>query len=91
MSKHRHFPLTPPKHNSMKITKNINIHNGKKKGINILDLFDDHIKSSFNLSDDEYNHLCDVMTDEEVEIMMNDKPTFSERRKMISIRNKYIK
>jgi hypothetical protein len=48
------------------------------------------MKSAFNLNDEEYDHLCEHMTDQEIEIMINAKPTFSERRKMLEIRNKYL-
>lgn len=75
----------------MKITKDINIHNGKRKNISITDLFDDAMKSAFNLSDEEYDLLREKMTDGEIGIMINSNPTFSDRREMIKIRNKYLK
>lgn len=74
----------------MKITKNINVHNGKTGGIGIFDLFDDVMKGAFNLNDAEYDYICNNATDEELSILTISKPTFSEKRQMITIRNKYL-
>lgn len=75
----------------MKITKDINVHNGKTKNIGIFDLFDDVMKGAFNLNDEEYDYICEHATDEEIGILIIEKPIFSQRRQMIAIRNKYLK
>ncbi len=62
----------------------------KHKG-GMLDLFDNHIKVVYRINDDEYDHLCEVMTDEETHLFVTENPTFADKRKMIELLNKYIK
>jgi hypothetical protein len=70
----------------MRITKDI----GFKDSKGVLDLFDNFMKGTFNITDEEYDYLCVNMTDEEVKIMVNMDPTFADKRQMIEIRNKYL-
>jgi hypothetical protein len=75
----------------MKSTKDLKLVTttpGKRCGIT--DLFDDYFKSAFNLTDEEYDFFCENMTDEETSVMVNEKPIYSEKRQMISIRTKLI-
>ncbi len=62
----------------------------KSKG-GIMDVFDNHIKGLYRINDDEYVYLCEVMSDEETDIFVNERPTFSDKRKMIELLNKHIK
>lgn len=57
----------------------------------IFDYADRVIKSTYRINDDEYNHLCGVMTNEEMDIFLTERPTFSQKRKMINLLNKHIK
>ena len=61
----------------------------KSKG-GMLDVFDNHIKGLYRINDDEYDYLCEVMSDEEMDIFVNERPTFSDKRKMIELLNKHI-
>lgn len=60
----------------------------------ILDAFDDFVKGLYNITDDEYDFLAEKMNDEEMEIFVNilgrTKVSFSEKRKALEIRNKYL-
>jgi len=71
----------------MKITKDIKIVSAG----GITDLFDNHIKSIFNITDEEYDFIAENALEEEWDILFNDKPSFSQRREMIKIRSKYLK
>ena len=62
----------------------------KSKG-GILDLFDNQIKVVYRINDDEYDHLCEAMSDEESQLFVTERPTFGEKRKMIELLNKYIR
>ena len=59
----------------------------------ITDVFDNFFKSSFRITDDEYDYICEHATYEELEALIpkiNYKPSFSEKRNIIKILNKYI-
>jgi hypothetical protein len=63
---------------------------GYKSSGGIFDLFDNGIKSIYRINDDEFDHLCGVMTDDELNLFVNENPTFAEKRKMIELLNKHI-
>lgn len=54
------------------------------------DLFDNQFKLTYRVTDQEYDLLGDAMTDDEMSVIVTENPTFSERRQMIQILNKYI-
>jgi len=62
----------------------------------ITDLFDDMIKGMFNITDDEYDFIASEATSEELDVLLGglgtlDTPsTFTERRKSLEVRNKYL-
>jgi hypothetical protein len=62
----------------------------------ITDLIDGTIYSFYNITSDELDIICNDSTDEELSDFidgmgkMGDKPTYSQIRKGIEIRNKYI-
>lgn len=66
--------------------------NFKCKG-GITDAFDDVLKSAFNITDEEFDDICENATDNELNIMLDglDNSSFKERRKSLEIRNKYVK
>lgn len=71
----------------VKITKDIKLkHSG-----GMFDLFDNHIKSTYNLTDDEYDFMADNMTEEEIDLFIISEPTFTQKREQINIRAKYLK
>jgi hypothetical protein len=62
----------------------------KSKG-GVLDLIDNQIKVIYRINDDEFDYLCEVMSDDELDIFVTDKPTIADKRKMIELLNKHIK
>ncbi len=60
------------------------------------DAFDDVVRATFNITDDEYNKICEKASDEELDLFasamgsMESKPTFGEIRKGFLVRNKYV-
>jgi hypothetical protein len=64
---------------------------GYKSSGGMFDLFDNSIKSIYRINDDEFDHLCGVMTDEETQLFVTENPTFAEKRMMIELLNKHIK
>lgn len=61
----------------------------------LTDLMDDMFLSLLNMTDDEFDFMLDNVTKEEDEltaiIFSDDNPSFSVRRRMLEIRNKYLK
>lgn len=60
----------------------------KQKGL--FGMFDDVIMEAYRLNNDEFDHLCENMTDEELDLFTTEKPSFSEKRQMITLLNKYL-
>lgn len=57
----------------------------------ITDLLDDLMLSSFNITDDEFDFICENAEESEVNaIVLPEDAPFAERRKAIQIRNKYL-
>jgi hypothetical protein len=62
----------------------------------LYDIFDDLIKTFYNITDDEYDYIADNASDDELHIFLSalgglEKPsTFTERRKGLIMRNHYI-
>lgn len=62
----------------------------------LIDVFDNTIKGLFNITDDEYDFICDEATDEEISTFLaglgglGHSPTFTEKRKALEMRNKYL-
>lgn len=49
----------------------------------ITDLLDNVVKETWRINDQEYDFILERMTDSEMDLMLNDNPTFTEKRKMI--------
>lgn len=62
----------------------------------LTDAFDDAIKGSFNITDKEYDFICENATDEDLDLFLNgfggldSAPTFTDKRKALEVRNKYL-
>lgn len=63
---------------------------GLKSSGGMLDLFDNTIKEIFRVNDDEYDYLCDNMTDDELGLLIKDEFTYQEKRQLITIMDKYL-
>lgn len=57
----------------------------------IADLIDDILVGGFNITDDELDFICEHATDEEMDsFVLGEIATFTEKRKALEIRNKYL-
>lgn len=56
---------------------------GIKSSGGITDLFDNLIKTTWRITDREYDDILEKMTDEEMDLFIKENPTFNEKRKMI--------
>lgn len=57
----------------------------------ITDLFDNIIKNTYYISDDEYDYICEKATDEELDtFLLGDKPTVSEVKQALLLVDKYV-
>lgn len=63
---------------------------GYKLSGGMLDLFDNHIKSVYRINDDEYDHMCEVMSDDETQLFVTENPTFAQKRAIIELLNKHV-
>ncbi len=69
-----------------------------KTGGGLLDLFDNYIKTAYNITDEEYNYILENIVDEDIPIFVNGlnlflnnkKSTFIMIKKGLIIRNKYL-
>ena len=53
-------------------------------------MFDNAIKENWYITDNEYDRLCELFTDEELDLFINESPTFSQKRQLLKIVDKYI-
>lgn len=61
-----------------------------KGRIGLNELFDDTIKGTWYLTDDEYDTICLKMTDEELDVFLEDKKTFTQKKFVLNAIDKYI-
>jgi hypothetical protein len=69
----------------------------KNKG-SFYDIFDDHIKSAYNITDDEYDFIAEHANDDELSLFLDgcglgsqeDLVTFSTIKCGLLVRNKYL-
>jgi len=72
------------------------VENGVPSSGGLTDLFDGVIYTSYNITSDELNILCEKVTDEEMDLFVDglgttdSSPTFSQIRKGLEVRNKYV-
>lgn len=64
---------------------------GIKSAGMINDLFDNEIKLAFRITDEEYDYMAEKMTDEELGLLLEEKRTFAEKRKLIKMLDEYLK
>lgn len=58
---------------------------GLKHVGSIMDIFDDHVKVICRMTDEEYDHYCDIATDDELELLIQEQYTFAQKRQLITI------
>jgi len=57
----------------------------------ITDLFDNAIKGNLRINDEEYDFICENMTDEEMDLICKEELSISEKRKLLITLEKYLK
>jgi hypothetical protein len=57
----------------------------------LLDLFDNEIKLSYRLNDDEFDYIAQNMSDEDMELFTNENKTYDQKIKVIKLLEKYLK
>lgn len=57
----------------------------------IFDLFDNSVKFAFRINDEELDYLCKSLPEEELDLMVKDDYTFSEKRKLLETLSKNLK
>ena len=63
----------------------------------VTDLVDDMIKQAYNITDEEYDFIAGETSDEDLNVFLDGlgdfktPPTFTEKRRALEVRNKYIK
>lgn len=63
---------------------------GNRNNKGLFGLIDVAMKQNLRITDDEYDFIAGEMTDEEMDNVMGEHPTFAQRRRIIEILNKYI-
>lgn len=56
----------------------------------MFDLVDNAIKESLRITDNEYDFIVEKTTDEELNLLIKENKTFSDKRKLSIILNKYL-
>lgn len=57
----------------------------------ITDLIDDMIIAGFNITDDEFDFICEHASDEELsQFTIGENASFTEKRKALEVRNTYL-
>jgi hypothetical protein len=56
----------------------------------ISSLIDNMFKSMYRINEEEYDRITEIATDEEISLLLEENPSFSHKRKVIHILNKYI-
>lgn len=56
----------------------------------LTDLFDNVVKETYYINDDEYDYICEKATDEEIQIFINEDATFGQKRQVLNFIDKYI-
>ena len=56
----------------------------------ITDLFDNVIKESFRITDDEYDYIVENVSDDEIGYLVSEEMAFSEKRECLKIIEKYL-
>jgi hypothetical protein len=56
----------------------------------LTDAFDDAVKGTWRINDDEYDYICQTATDNELDCLMFDCVTFSDKRHSLTVINKFV-
>jgi hypothetical protein len=63
---------------------------GIKNSGAISDLFDNYFKTNMRITDREYDHICEIATDEEMEVLAQERLSFSDKRRLLEFLKKHV-
>lgn len=63
---------------------------GIRNSGSISDLLDNYFKSNMRITDKEYDHICKIASDEEMEVLAQEKLSFSEKRRLLEFLKKHV-
>jgi hypothetical protein len=63
---------------------------GIKNSGGISELFDNYFKTNMRITDKEYDHICEIATDEEMEVLAQERLSFSEKRRLLVFLKKHV-
>lgn len=63
---------------------------GIKSQGGLFDFFDNAIKEIYRITDDEYDHLCSVMTDEETQLLVTENMTYAQKKQILTLLKKHV-
>jgi hypothetical protein len=63
---------------------------GIKNSGAISDLFDNYFKTNMRITDREYDHICEIATDEEMEVLAQERLAFSDKRRLLEFLKKHV-
>lgn len=56
----------------------------------IFDLFDVNIKEIYRINDEEYDFICENASDDELDLIVKEPETFTDKKQIILTLNKYV-
>ena len=63
---------------------------GIKNSGGISALFDNYFKTNMRITDKEYDYICEIATDEEMEVLAQERLSFSEKRRLLVFLKKHV-
>jgi hypothetical protein len=57
----------------------------------MLDLFDNAVKEIYRINDEQYDYLIEVLSEEEEKLFVKENMTFSDKKQILTILQKYLK
>jgi hypothetical protein len=63
---------------------------GIKNSGGISALFDNYFKTNMRITDKEYDHICEIATDEEMEVLAQERLSFSEKRRLMVFLKRHV-
>jgi hypothetical protein len=63
---------------------------GIKNSGEISSLFDNYFKTNMRITDKEYDHICEIATDEEMDVLAQEKLSFSEKRRLMVFLKRHV-
>lgn len=63
---------------------------GIKNSGGISALFDNYFKTNMRITDKEYDYICEIATDEEMEVLAQERLSFSEKRRLMVFLKRHV-